>query len=107
MAKKSKETKEQKTESKKAPEKKDTTEKITSKPTVKAKAISYDTIVKTFESRFDYQAARTMTDNALTAAGIEKKDKYQADELKKLVDVIPLLDVRTTTIIEGLNALLN
>lgn len=94
MAKKTEETKQQK-----AP-------KVVEKKQSAPKNWAYNTIIQIFENRFDYQAARTMTNNALEAAGLEKKNKYQADELKKMIDVIPLLDVRTTTIIEGLNALL-
>jgi len=95
MAKKSEDTKQQKTpkaEPKKAPAKKD---------------IAYDSIIAIFESRFDYQAARTMANNAIESAGLERKKAFPADEVKKLIDVVPLLDIRTTSIIEGLNALLD
>ena len=70
------------------------------------KGVDYDTLVAIFETRFDFQAARVVMADALSAAGLEKKDKYKTEELKKLVDVVPSLDVRTTSIIEGLNELI-
>ncbi len=70
------------------------------------KDVDYNTLITIFETRFDYQAARVVVENALGAAGLEKKNKYKAEEIKKLVDVVPSLDVRTTSIIEGLNALI-
>ena len=68
--------------------------------------ISYDAIITAFETRFDYQAARIMAEEALLKAGLEQKDKFTPEEVKKVADVVTSLDDRTTSVIEGLNGLI-
>ena len=68
--------------------------------------ITHDAVIAAFETRYDYQAARTMAEEALVKAGLGKKDKYGVADIKNLADVVTTMDERTTTIIEALNALI-
>ena len=68
--------------------------------------ITFDAVITAFETRYDYQSARIMAEEALTKAGLDKNAKYGTEDIKKLSDVVTNLDERTTTIIEALNALI-
>jgi len=46
----------------------------------------FQQLVSVLESRYDFQSARTMAREALSAAGLKEQDKYSKDDLQKFVD---------------------
>jgi hypothetical protein len=67
--------------------------------------VSHNKILGAMEKRYDHQSARTMTREALAAAGMQEKSSYEPAEIEAFVEGLVKIGNRVETVAEQLRAM--
>jgi len=67
--------------------------------------ISHDDLLAIMETRYDYYSARVMTREALAAARLEQKERYDASDLQAFAEALSRVGERVEAVTARLQAL--